>query len=183
MTCSICDKPVLARGLCSMHYTRLRNHGSPDVVLSPRNEAQKFLASLVATSECVIWPFKSAYRSGYGAVTFGGKLTGAHRAVCQIHHGPPPSPNSHAAHACGVKLCVNPAHIRWASPQENEADKVKAGTAPIGEANGCAKLTSLQVAQIRKSKGAATQEALASQFGVSRRAIGMILNNETWKAA
>jgi hypothetical protein len=182
MTCSLCEKPVLAKGLCSKHYTRLRNHGSPDVVLSPRGEAQRFISELRPQAECVPWPFKATYGSGYGAVTFGGKLTGAHRAVCEINHGPPPSPKHEAAHSCGNKACVNPAHLRWATPKENAADKAFHGTAPIGEANGCAKLTTQQVAQIRNLKGTATQTAIAQRFGVSRRAIGMIFSNQTWKA-
>src|SRR5258708_24149974 len=28
-TCSICGEPVLSRGLCPKHYTRLNRHGDP----------------------------------------------------------------------------------------------------------------------------------------------------------
>lgn len=183
MTCNYCKKPVLARGLCSKHYTRLRNYGSPFIVKSPRGQAQAFIRSVRQQESCIIWPFKARYKSGYGAVFFNGGLTGAHRAVCHIHNGPPPTEKHHASHHCGNKLCVNPAHIRWATPVENEADKVLHGTAPIGEANGCAKLTSEQVAEIRALGGRASQEKIARRFGVSRRTIGNILNEKTWKAA
>lgn len=183
MTCSVCEKPVLAKGLCSKHYTRLRNHGSHDVVLSPRGEAQRFIADVRPQDECIPWPFKAVYGSGYGAVTFGGKLTGAHRAVCEINNGPPPSRSHEASHACGNKACVNPAHLRWATPKQNAADKIAHGTETVGESNGRAKLTADDVAQIRRIGRAETQETIAHRFGVSRRAVGMILNNQTWKAA
>lgn len=37
--CSIngCEKPHLARGMCSMHYTRVRNHGDPHKMLRSPN--------------------------------------------------------------------------------------------------------------------------------------------------
>ena len=31
MTCSLCDKPVVSRGWCHMHYVRWRRHGDPNV--------------------------------------------------------------------------------------------------------------------------------------------------------
>lgn len=183
MKCSECEKPVLAKGLCSKHYTRLRNHGSTKVVLSPRGQAQEFLAKVKAGPECIIWPFKSRYASGYGVVSLNGKTTGAHRASCKLHNGPAPSERHEAAHSCGNRLCVNPAHLRWATPAENAADKEIHGTSPVGERNGCAKLTSEKAAEIRRLRGTTTQEKIAQQFGVSRRAVGMILNNQTWKTA
>lgn len=183
MNCAYCNKPVLARGMCSKHYTRQRSHGSPHVLLSPRGAAQAFIASVRPQESCITWPFKAKYKGGYGAVFYEGKLTGAHRAVCHIHHGNPPTERHHAAHQCGNRLCVNPAHLRWATPKENEADKIGHGKAPHGEANGCAKLTAEQVCEIRKLKGTDTQTAIAKKFGVSRRTVGAVLNNETWKAA
>ena len=36
MTCSLCDKPVEARGWCKMHHTRWLRHGDPNVVIKDR---------------------------------------------------------------------------------------------------------------------------------------------------
>jgi hypothetical protein len=33
MVCSLCDKPVFARGMCQMHYTRWKRHGDTSAVL------------------------------------------------------------------------------------------------------------------------------------------------------
>lgn len=180
MTCSLCEKPVLALGFCSKHYTRAKNHGSPHVVKSPRGKAQAFIRSVPETDECVSWPFRSHYSNGYGAVTFNGSLTGAHRAVCEIYHGPP-GEGKEAAHSCGSRSCVNPRHIRWATPSENAADKHEHGTANNGEANPRAKLTWENVRAIRALGGKVTQEKIAALYGVSRRAVGMILQGTTWK--
>lgn len=181
--CSVvgCLKPMLARGLCSAHYGRWRKHGDPTIVtMASHGEPSAWLAKHANQrgSECLIWPFKSRYRNGYGSLYFRGRLTGAHRAMCTLAHGDPPS-NHEAAHSCGVRLCVNPAHLRWATRSENDADKHNHGTATIGERNPGAKLTEDAVREIRASRNESSG-ALARRFGVSPRAIRFVLANETW---
>ena len=53
-----------------------------------------------------------------------------------------------------------------------------AGAAPHGESNGQAKLTEADIPTIRADKR--TQQAIADEYGVSRRAIGYIKNRKTW---
>lgn len=180
MTCLYCEKPVLAKNMCSKHYTRAKNHGSPFIVKSPRGEAQNFINSLPETDDCVLWPFKSHYKTGYGSVFFNGKLTGAHRAACVIHHGPPPTDQHQAAHLCGAKKCVNPRHIRWATPSENAQDKILHGTAGIGERNPMAKLKASDVVKIKMSKGKIHQKTLADIFNCSPRLIRSIWSGKVW---
>lgn len=50
-----------------------------------------------------------------------------------------------------------------------------------GENNNCAKLTNVQVLDIRKlfADGVATQKALAVQFGVKQQHVNMIINRKT----
>lgn len=181
MTCLYCEKPILAKKMCSKHYTRFKNHGSPFTVKSPRGEAQKFIKNIPETDNCIIWPFKAHYKNGYGSVLLNGKLTGAHRAACIIYHGPPPTEQHQAAHLCGDKKCVNPRHIRWATASENAQDKIIHGTDSIGEKNPMAKLKASDVVKIKMAKGKTSSETLADIFHCSPRLIRLIWNGEVWR--
>jgi hypothetical protein len=54
----------------------------------------------------------------------------AHRLMCQLAHGDPPTPDHIAAHSCGRghEGCVNPNHLSWKTYSENELDKRVHGT-------------------------------------------------------
>jgi DNA-binding transcriptional regulator YiaG len=114
--------------------------------------------------ECLIWPF-SVRNNGYGAFGHRRKIYHAHRFMCEIAHGAPPSPKHHAAHSCNVRNCVNPRHLSWKTQSENEADKQIHGTA--GRANGSrTKLSYSTIEFIRAMRGMISQEELAMQLGV-----------------
>lgn len=90
-----------------------------------------FIAALAPSEDCVPWPYAVRKSSGYGAMSR--KANGrtenwdAHRFVCAYFHGAP-TDDQEAAHSCGNKLCVNPAHLSWASHLENMADAKRHGT-------------------------------------------------------
>lgn len=58
------------------------------------------------------------------------KQHGVHRLVARTFHGEPPSPAHHAAHNDGVPSNNRESNIRWATPAENQADRLLHGTAP-----------------------------------------------------
>lgn len=86
------------------------------------------------TDDCVIYP-RSLNSKGYGLISIDGKVRTTHTVICERHNGPRP-PGLQAAHRCGVKACLNYRHIRWATPRENEADKIAQGTKAVGARNG-----------------------------------------------
>lgn len=127
---------------------------------------------------CLIWPFSIV--RGYGNVGINGKIYYAHRYMCEMVNGPPPTPKHQAAHSCGCGHagCVNPRHLSWKTPSENQLDKREHGTAyKEGRRN---KLHPQDVIAIRTLKGVRTQDELAEMFGVSRRNIGAILDGRSW---
>ncbi len=56
-----------------------------------------------------------------------------HRLVCEAFHGPPPSALHVAAHNNGCQTDNAASNLRWATVQENEADKVLHGTLRQGD--------------------------------------------------
>lgn len=174
-----CGRKILARGLCSAHYDRLRKHGDPTVggnVRPSSHLAWVIEASRTEADECVLWPFKRD-EQGRGKFYTEGRQTIASRYMCRLVHGEPPTPKHHAAHSCGNghSGCVNPKHLRWATPKENSADQKLHGTQQRGERYGLAKLSDANAALILRLKGSGTtQQALADRFGVHQSTISDI---------
>lgn len=127
-----------------------------------------------ATDECILWPF-TKNRGGYPNVGHG---TPVNRVICERTYGPPPE-RAHAAHSCHVKLCVNPSHLRWASPHENARDNVARGVQVRGERVGRAKLTAAEVEAIRASTE--HYKALAQRYGISTGYLYALRRRENWR--
>lgn len=75
-------------------------------------EAQKWMAAHVANhgDECLLWPFSGNW-NGYGHLGIKGKIHKAHRIMCKLAHGEPPTSKHVAAHSCHNPPCVNPKHL------------------------------------------------------------------------
>lgn len=126
--------------------------------------------------ECLIWPF-SRQPTGYGQVGIAGRKTGyAHRVMCELAHGASPTPNHEVAHSCGRGRhgCVNPKHLSWKTPSENQRDRRGHGTHNTVGFRYYPKLTDEQVRYIRALKGKKTQRELAAEFRVSFQTISSI---------
>jgi hypothetical protein len=184
--CSIpnCNRKHFGRGYCAMHYARFQKYGDP---LAGRVEAGVALAWLMERvghhgEECQEWPFPTKQR-GYGSLSYHGRQVRAHRLMCELAHGEPPADGLEAAHSCGNRLCVNPDHLRWATPKENQADKHIHGTHNGGSRNPMAKLDEGVVAAIRAQLGKEQQKSIAERFGVSSGTISNIANGKRWANA
>ena len=73
---------------------------------------------------CLLWPMavSGQPRGGYGLLRVDGKWKRVHRLVCIAVHGPPPELGSVVMHSCDVRVCANPAHLRWGTQAENVTD-------------------------------------------------------------
>jgi hypothetical protein len=165
-----------------MHYARKLKYGDVHYTkATPWGVKEKFIEDLPLQdlSKCVIWPFGKA-KSGYGVLTINKKDWSAHRRVAFLYHGEPPAKNMHAAHKCGVRDCVNPEHIYWATPAQNASDKLKHGTDHRGENHGQSQLTESQVKEIYRLKGIVSQGTLSQRYGVSQPTISDIHTGRTW---
>lgn len=184
-TCSVpdCSRPNFANGYCNAHYKRLRRHGDPLCGRTPEGEPLRFIHEVAlkhTSNDCLIWPF-SKDGHGYGTVRVG-KHVGAHRYICELVHGEPPTPEHEASHSCGKghEACISPIHLDWKTTMQNQADRLVHGTHNRGERNGHAKLTEADVREILALKGVELQRKLAEKFGVSGQAISQIHIGKKW---
>lgn len=76
-------------------------------------------------------------------------------------------------------------NLCYGTRAENEADKVTHGAATIGEKHPAAKLTEVQVSEIRRRykpySGANGPTSLAAEFGVTAALISAIARRKIWK--
>jgi hypothetical protein len=124
-----------------------------------------------AAFRCLTWPFART-RDGYGWVGRGERNLKAHRYICTIVKGEPPTPQHHAAHSCGNGHlgCVNPRHLSWKTPSENSKE---------GHKHPRRVLTPAQVREVRRS--AAPPHVIAKQLGVREGTIRKIRNGMNWR--
>ena len=127
--------------------------------------------------DCLLWPYRTV-PTGYGLAVIGGVQKRASRWMCILVHGEPPSPRHHAAHSCGNARCVNPRHIRWATPKENSDDRLGHGTENRGSRSGKTHLTEADIIIIRAAPPNLAQ--LQMRFGVSKVCISKIRSGQRW---
>lgn len=150
--------------------------------------------------------------NGYGQFTFKHIYNvRAHRVVYELANGPIPD-GKFIMHTCDNPPCCNPAHLRLGTPLDNMQDMAAKGRASTGlrngahthperrprgdtnglhahpekaakgERHGCARLTEVDVREIRALRQAGVSGAeLALRFGVSRAQISHIVLRHHWK--
>ena len=143
-----------------------------------------------APDECWEWAGARSTR-GYGELSMPGRRPAkAHQMAWEAVNGPVPD-GLWVLHHCDNPPCINPAHLYVGTHADNMRDmrergrhwyRVNPDNVIRGERCGAAKLTADQVAAIRVlGTQGVTHRAIGVRFGVSRTAIGYILNGRTWR--
>jgi len=124
------------------------------------------------TTECIIHPFPKSSRLDF---EYKGKRYNATRVMCQWKNGKPPSPDHHAAHECGNGDlgCINPNHLTWKTPLENNYDKIKYNTWGY-------KLSRDDVKIIRSYRGVLSVKEIAKTFNITRQHVYQIFSRKSW---
>jgi hypothetical protein len=114
---------------------------------------------------------------GYLHVRVGKRTRLISHLVLEAFVGPRPV-EQEACHGDGDRQNNALTNLRWGTHVDNCADRVAHGTHPIGEKNGGAKLTALEVQAIRAS--ILDRNSLADTYGVSANHIDRIRRGERW---
>lgn len=181
---------------CGAAYDRPPHHRgrfcSPECFYEDRKSRRvaRFWSKIDTSGDCWIWT-ASTYPDGYGCAWNGERLVGAHRLAWEYTNGPVPD-GLQVLHRCDRTACCNPAHLFLGDNSANVADRVakgrtqrhgRGGKPMSGEANAFAKLTEVDVRQMRVmyDAGEATQVQLAARFGVYQTTVSGIVRRRTWR--
>jgi len=130
------------------------------------------------------WEWIASCRNYWdGQLHYKGKWYSAPRLSYEMHKGKIPV-GLHVCHTCDNPKCVNPEHLWLGTHQDNMKDRMikKRGNVPKGEKCKGAKLSELQITEIRdKHKKGITQTALGKEYKVTQSAIWYAVQNKTWK--
>lgn len=149
--------------------------------IAPHGSSEAFIRAHINHAEkdkCLIWPYRLNDR-GYGLAVINGDQKTASRWMCILAHGTPVNTKLHSAHNCGNPACVNPNHLRWATPRENSLDRFIHGTDNRGERNPKTTITDQDVLFIRSAPP--NLDVLCEKFGLKKHTISKIRRSKTWK--
>ncbi len=140
------------------------------------------LAALHLGPECLPWPYARTNR-GYGNLGYKGGWRVASNLVCELVHGPAPTPLHESRHLCGKGHdgCVSGAHLVWATHVENEADKIDHGTHNRGVQHPLAVLTEDDVMEIKRLVTSGIDRGvIAGWFDIHRNHVSRIARGDRW---
>ena len=104
-----------------------------------------------------------------------------HRLVLETWEGECP-PGMEGCHNDGNPLNCRADNLRWDTPESNQHDKIRHGTANLRAQNPAAVLTEAKVIEIKRllASGVGVMQ-VSRQFNVSKGAISAIKNGRTWQ--
>jgi len=143
--------------------------------------AYRILSRCVRDGACLMWT-GCKLPKGYGQMRVNMRGVQTHRMIWECRHGPIP-PGLMVRHKCDRPGCCNVEHLELGTAKDNSQDMVGRGRSPrtVGERSGKAKLTAVQVAEIRRLRLAGEPcRAIGKIFGVHSAHVSRITNGLRW---
>lgn len=165
----------------------------------PSRLAARFWCKVEKTAGCWVWIGAISRRHGYGKISVGLHPERSNRVAWTLASGEPIPDGLFVCHTCDVRRCVRNddhgvyivdgvayerrGHLFLAPLPINALDMAEKGRSLRGERNGQAKLTPVEVLEIRRrhAAGGINQAQLGREYGVSRRTVGMLLSGDRWR--
>lgn len=117
---------------------------------------------------------------GYGAIVVNRRTLPAHRVSYELANGTI-SDESFVLHNCDNPSCINPAHLRLGTHDENMHDKVLRSRVPAGENHYNSKITADQAVEIMKLFGEGkTADQVSSITGINKGTINNVKYGGCW---
>jgi hypothetical protein len=188
-TVNTCEKPIIARGLCTTHYKRWSRNGHLGVnCYKGETDVKSFLMSkCVKNGACWEWS-GSLDGNGYGlSMSALPNERLVHRISWIVFNGKkiPKSDSYHGVcvlHKCDNPSCFNPDHLFLGTHKDNMADRDKKGRHMHGESHYEAKLNDNIVMDIKhKLRDGVSGTILADEYNVTQGTISHIKNGRIWK--
>ena len=165
--------------------------------MSPRNTPENFWRRVVRGADDACWGWQGARTSsGYGNLTWHGEHVQAHRVAYYLYYGGvslltgfrlegrAKQYKRFVLHTCDNRLCCNPKHLFLGSMRANLLDAYHKGRKVQPRSKHAnAKLTPKQVRELRAAydSGGVHQVDLALQYGVSQKAVSLIVRRESYR--
>jgi hypothetical protein len=149
---------------------------SCDRIIVDKNGLKKRLRSKI------LRPVASGPQRSYLSVPLGRTAhRNIHVLICEAFHGPRP-PGHEVAHNDGNSFNNTADNLRWATKQENNADRDRHGTWTRGETHGPCKMTEQQVHETRRLCTLGfTAPKVAAIVGIQPGNVYNIKNGKSWK--
>lgn len=121
-------------------------------------------------------------RQGYGLIYFKGRRWAAHRLSYFLNVSQDIE-NLFVCHRCDNPQCVRPDHLFLGTPLDNVRDMIQKNRSRKGETHGQAKLTNIQVQEIREIGKGMTQKEIAAKYGIRQDSVSRILSGKRYSSA
>jgi hypothetical protein len=171
--------------MCTLHYNRMRLHGTTDPQHKARGTVQfRFWRKVDQSGANGCWNWTGGtHKRGYGTLCGpDGRNVATHRYSYEIHKGAIPD-GMYVRHTCDNPRCVNPDHLLIGTPSDNVRDmweRARARPRGVkGEKHLKAKLTEADVRAIRADSTKNNHE-WARELGVSPNSIRAIRIGKNW---
>jgi hypothetical protein len=139
------------------------------------SQEDSFYENIKKIGSCWIWQ-AATDSSGYGTLKRNYVTYSAHRYSYELHVGPIED-GAMILHRCDTPPCVNPAHLRAGTRQDNADDWVRRGVGPAGSRREPIKITQeiAQKIRLRYLAGGVTHRQLAKEFRINRSTVSWIV--------
>lgn len=189
-----CHRPALKRGMCNRCYLRwwkqTPKESRPEITTVERfmekvDKDGPVPAHASHLGSCWLWT--SAVRpSGHGefSVSQARGNVSAHSYALELATGSACPDGQEACHRCDNPPCVRPSHIYFGTRQQNTDDAWHRERHPVGSERPAARLTEVQVEEIRvRYAGGESGSWLAKEFGMRPCSIYQITSGVKWPNA
>ena len=143
---------------------------------------ERFWRRVEKTEGCWLW-MGCRLKGGYGRLWYVDRLVLAHRLAYFLTFGEIPT-SINILHDCDNPPCVKPGHLFLGTQADNVHDAIRKGrdVSSPGELNGGARLSELQVLEIRRLyECGKIRSRLAADYKVNWSTINRIIRKQTWR--